>query len=89
MPEIDLHYECTMRALPADREPGRWECGRDALYIVRGHSCETKRTGEGALRAACQAHIDEWEQFEYPTRCGGCRHAFNGPLDIIWEVCKL
>lgn len=84
MPEVDLHYACTMKAFGAAQE-----CGGDAKYIVRGHSCLNFRSGEGTLRAACQPHIDEWQNAEYPMRCGGCRHAFNGPLDIIWEVCEL
>jgi hypothetical protein len=82
MPEVELHYECTR---------GTAQCREDAKYLVRAHTCSTKRTGEGGLFAACQKHIDEWQALEYPVRCANpkCRHAFNGPLDIIWEVHEL
>lgn len=80
MPAVVLRYECTMKA------PGNKACAEPAKYIVRGHKCGDRL---GQLYAACQAHVDEWQDQEYPVRCGGCRYAFNGPLDIIWEVCEL
>lgn len=80
MPVVDLHYECTMKAA------GGKPCTEVAKYVVKGHKCGHR---PGQLYAACQTHIDEWQEQEYPQRCGTCRYAFNGPLDIIWEVCEL